>query len=146
MRLLQVLSARNLPLRWPGARRAAILIGLVAAAVVPLDSDALLLQNTAPNTPRNIPEFINRQPDFSDQERMREEQKSQQNFAAMNALRKKQVSDDSAKLLKLANDIQAEVAKSDRDTVSQSTLRKAEEIEKLARNIKQKMSVSVLPN
>jgi len=146
MRLLQVLWARKLPLRWPSARRIGAFIGLIATVAVPLDSDALLQQNTPPNQPRNVPEFINRPPDFSDQERMRQEQKIQQNFGALNALRKQQVSDDSAKLLKLAADVKAELESTTNDTVSQSTLKKAEAIEKLARGIKQKMSVSVLPN
>jgi hypothetical protein len=145
VRLPLVPSARILPLRWPRAHRTGVLIGLVAVAMIPVAGKALL-QNSTPNAPRNIPEFLNRQPDFSDQERMRQEQTKQQGFAAINALRKKQVTDDSTKLLKLASDLKAEVDETGKDTVSQSTLHKAEAIEKLARNIKEKMTVSVLPN
>jgi hypothetical protein len=145
MRFPMVPSARMLPLRWPRAHRAGIFVGLVVVATIPLVGKALL-QNSPPNTPRNVPEFLNRQPDFSDQERMRQEHMSQQGFEAINALRKKQVTDDSTRLLKLASDLKAEIDDTGKDTVSQSTLQKAEMIEKLARNIKQKMTVTVLPN
>ena len=77
---------------------------------------------------------------------MRQEQRSQQGIAAINALRKKQVTDDTAKLLKLATDLKAEIDNTDKDTVSHDTLHKAESIEKLARSIKQKMSTSAIPN
>ncbi len=145
MRLPQVPLVRTLFPQRPVAHRVAILICVVVAAMIPLVGKAFL-QNTPPNTPRNVPEFINRQPDFSDQERMRQEQKSQQGFEAINALRKKQVADDTARLLKLASELKAEIENTDKNTVSQSTLHKAAMIEKLARSIKEKMSVTVLPN
>ena len=145
MRLHQVGSVCTPVLRWLRSRRTSVFIALVVAVMVPLVGKALL-QNSPPNTPRNVPEFLNRQPDFSDQERMRQEQRSQQGIAAINALRKKQVTDDTAKLLKLATDLKAEIDSTDKDTVSHDTLHKAESIEKLARSIKQKMSTSALPN
>ena len=145
MRLPLAPSARMLPLRWSRAHRTGILIGLVAVVMIPVVGKALL-QNSPPNTPRNVPDFLNRQPDFSDQERMRQDHTSQQGFEAINSLRKKQVTDDSTKLLQLASDLKAEIVGTDKDSVSQSTLHKAEAIEKLARNIKQKMTVTVLPN
>jgi len=132
-------------LRWLRSRRRGVFIVLVIAVMIPLVGKALL-QNSPPNTPRNVPEFLNRPPDFSDQERMRQEQRSQQGIAAINALRKKQVTDDTAKLLKLATDLKAEIDNTDKDTVSHDTLHKAESIEKLARSIKQKMSTSAIPN
>jgi hypothetical protein len=130
--------------RWPKARRVGVFAGLAVVALIPVVSRALL-QNTLPNTPRNLPEFLNRPPDLGDQERMRQEHLDQQNYNAANALRQKQVADESAKLLKLANDLKTEMDATDKDTVSKNTLHKAEEIEKLARNIKQKMSISVIP-
>ena len=57
----------------------------------------------------------------------------------VNAERKKQISDDSARLLKLATDLKAEVDKTTKDTLSISVIRKADAIEKLARNVREKM-------
>ena len=95
------------------------------------------------NPPRNVPEFINRLPDANDQARMRQEQKTQADFAAANAMRQKQVAEDTAKLLKLANDLKSEVDKAGADTLSVAALRKADAIEKLAHNIKQKMTITI---
>ena len=125
------------PSPWLKARQVGIFAGLVAVAMIPLVSRGLLQ-----NSPRNIPEFINRLPDVNDQERMRQEQKSDKDFAASNALRNKQVSEETAKLLKLANDLKAEVDKAGKDTLSLNAIRKAEAIEKLAHNIKEKMTVT----
>ena len=145
MRLHQVPLVRVFAFWRPVAHRVAILFCVVVALMIPVVGKAFL-QNTPPNTPRNVPEFINRQPDFSDQERMRQEQKTQQGFEAINALRKKQVTDDTARLLKLASELKAEIDNTKKDTVSQSTLHKAATIEKLARSIKEKMSTTALPN
>jgi hypothetical protein len=58
---------------------------------------------------------------------------------AAHMARKKEIADDSARLLKLATDLKAEVDKSDKDTLSIAVIRKAEEIEKLAHSVKDKM-------
>lgn len=95
------------------------------------------------NPPRNVPEFLNRLPDANEQARMRQDQKARTDFAAANAVRQKQVAEDTAKLLKAANDLKAEIDKAGANTLSLNALRKAEEIEKLAHNIKQKMTVTI---
>jgi hypothetical protein len=59
--------------------------------------------------------------------------------AVTDAERKKQIADDSAKLLKLATDLKAEVDKTSKDTLSVNVIRKADEIEKLAHSVKEKM-------
>jgi hypothetical protein len=123
--------------QWLKARQVGIVAGLVSVAMMSLAGKALLQ-----NSPRNVPEFINRLPDANDQERMRQEQKSDKDFAASNAIRNKQVSEETAKLLKLANDLKAEVDKAGKDTLSLNAIRKAEAIEKLAHNIKEKMTVT----
>lgn len=146
MRLHQRLSARMLSLRRSRARQASVFAGVIAVALIPVISRALFVQNTAPNTPRNVPEFINRPPDLNDQVRMRQQGLSEQRFAAINALRKQQVTDDSAKLLKMATDLKEEVEKNNTGKLSPETIHKAEVIEKLARSIKEKMSTSVIPN
>jgi hypothetical protein len=82
-------------------------------------------------------------PDANDQMRMREENAKKVNFEAANAERKKQIADDTANLLKLANDLKTEVDKTSKDTLSLSVIRKAEEIERLAHAVKEKMKLTV---
>jgi hypothetical protein len=50
----------------------------------------------------------------------------------------KQFAEDSAKLLKMATDLKAEVDKTNKDTLSLSVIRKADEIERLARSVREK--------
>jgi hypothetical protein len=53
--------------------------------------------------------------------------------------RKKQIGGDCASLLKLANGLKAEVDKTTKDTLSVTVIRKAGEIEQLARKMKDEM-------
>jgi hypothetical protein len=53
--------------------------------------------------------------------------------------RQKQLVEDTQKLLALANELKAEVDKSTKDTMSLEVIKKADEIEKLAHNVKEKM-------
>jgi nitric oxide reductase activation protein len=53
--------------------------------------------------------------------------------------RKKQIADESARLLTMALALKAEVDKTSKDTLSINVIRKADEIEKLARTVKEKM-------
>jgi hypothetical protein len=71
-----------------------------------------------------------------------EPQAGQPNFDAANAERRKQIADDSAKLLKMATDLKAEVDKTTKDTLSLNVIRKADEIEKLAHAVKEKMKLT----
>lgn len=97
---------------------------------------------TNPERPYLIPQ-ANRLPDVNDQMKMREQQTKEQNFAAANTERKKQIADDSTKLLTLAMSLKAEVDKTNKDTLSLTVIRKADEIEKLAHNVKEKMKLTV---
>jgi hypothetical protein len=63
---------------------------------------------------------------------------------ALNAERQKVLVSDTAKLLKLAQELNAEIASSRVDSLSPDQMRKIANIEKLARNVKQKMSESVI--
>jgi hypothetical protein len=56
--------------------------------------------------------------------------------------RQKKLVDDTAKLVSLANELKADVEKSNKDTLSLDVIRKADEIEKLARSVKEKMKGS----
>jgi hypothetical protein len=95
--------------------------------------------------PYLIPE-ANRLPDANDQMKMREQKAKQQNFEAANAERRKQIAEDSAQLLKLATDLKAEVDKTTKDMLSLTVIRKADEIERLAHNMKEKMKLTVGSN
>jgi len=53
--------------------------------------------------------------------------------------RQKQIVADTQKLLKLANELNAAVEKSNKDTLSLDVIRKADEIEKLAKSLREKM-------
>jgi hypothetical protein len=64
---------------------------------------------------------------------------------ALNAERREQIAAGSARLLKLATELKAEVDKSSKDTLSVSVIRKAGEIEKLAHSVKEKMRLGAGP-
>ena len=123
------------PLRW--ARLLACL-AVVAGAALPGQE----APPGSPDRPIILPE-ANRPLDANQQMEMREKQTKQQDYTAANAERKKQIADDSAKLLKLATDLKAEVDKTSKDTLSLNVIRKADEIERLAHNVKEKMKLTV---
>jgi hypothetical protein len=89
------------------------------------------------------PTPLNQAPDANAQMELRNQQASQQSFAAANSERRKQIADDSARLLKLATDLKAEVDKTTKDTLSLNVIRKADEIEKLAHGVKEKMKLTM---
>jgi hypothetical protein len=117
-------------------------------ATAALSGFAQSTQSPPPRDPnwRMIPRSANPVPDANAQMRMHEDNAKQQNFEAANAERKKQIADDSAKLLKLAADLKAEVDKTTKDTLSLTVIRKADEIERLAHNVKEKMKLTVGTN
>jgi hypothetical protein len=81
-----------------------------------------------PALPPIAPELDAPSPDMeANQERMR------------NRDRQKQLVLDTEKLLALANELKVDVDKSTKDTMSLDVIRKADEIEKLAHNVKEKM-------
>lgn len=59
-----------------------------------------------------------------------------------NELRQQDIVKDTAKLLTLAQELKVEVDKSNKDQMSMSVIKKAEEIEKLAKSVKEKMKGS----
>jgi hypothetical protein len=87
-----------------------------------------------------------RPPDANAQMAMRDQQEKNKNIDAANVERKRQITDDSARLLKLASDLKAEVDKTSKDTLSLGVIRKAEEIERLAHNVKEKMKLTMGAN
>jgi hypothetical protein len=117
---------------------------LVASLTASSQNNSQTPLNNPPPRPTGIllPE-ANRPPDANDQMEMREQQTKKQNFSAANAERKKQIASDTEKLLKLAADLKAEVDKTSKDTLSLNVIRRADEIERLAHSVKEKMKLSV---
>ncbi len=64
--------------------------------------------------------------------------------AASQTPEQKQLAEDSGKLLDLANELKTELDKSTKDTLSLSVIRKAEEVEKLARKVKEEMKKNLM--
>jgi hypothetical protein len=64
-------------------------------------------------------------------------------FRALNADRQKSLVSDTNKLLRLVNELNDEIARTNPNALTEAQLRKVAEIEKLARNVKDKMSTSV---
>ena len=95
--------------------------------------------------PRYSPEII-RAPDAKTQNDINEQQRKKQDFEAANAERKRQIGAESTRLLKLATDLKTEVDKTNKDTLSLGVIRKADEIEKLAHIVKEKMKLTVGSN
>jgi hypothetical protein len=93
----------------------------------------------------DLPSPINALPDANAQMESHEKQGKQQKFDAANSERKKQIADESTKLLTMAIALKAEVDKTTKDTLSLNVIRKADEIEKLAHSVKEKMKLSVGP-
>jgi hypothetical protein len=127
--------------------RFALVVGcgvLAVAGITSFTSAAQSGNGTGANIdkPYLSPE-ANRMPDANDQMKMRDKQAKQQTFDVANEARKKQLSDDSAKLLTLAMALKAEVDKTNKDTLSLNVIRKADEIEKLAHVVKEKMKLTV---
>lgn len=132
--------------RRPGARPcAAISVGATLAGFMMISFASLSQQPQAQSNPdKSIhPATLTALPDANAQMQMHDQQSKAQNFAAANAERQRQIADDSAKLLKLAADLKAEVEKTDKDTLSLNVIRKADEIERLARSVKEKMKLTV---
>lgn len=103
-------------------------------------------ESTMPQTLPGVNSQSNNLPDANQQMLMRQQQAKKQSFEAVNADRKKIIADESALLLKLATDLKNEVDKTSQDTLSLSVIRKAEVIEKLARDVKEKMKATVGTN
>jgi hypothetical protein len=68
---------------------------------------------------------------------------AQRRLKALNEERQKSLVADTAKLLKLARELDEEVARTDPADLTPDQLRKISDMEKLARSVKQKMSLAV---
>jgi hypothetical protein len=92
-----------------------------------------------------LPTPINQPPDVNTQMEMHDQHGKQQSFAAANAERRRQISQDSEKLLRLAADLNADVSRKISCPLPPNLIRKIDELEKLAHIVKEKMKLSVGP-
>ena len=119
---------------------------VVIAAFASIVGPGQLPNDRKPNPsvmPDNQPNVL---PDVNQQMLMHQQQASKRNFEAVNAERRKAIVGESALLLKLATDLKAEVDKSNKDTLSLNVIRRADLVEKLAHDMKEKMKLSVAAN
>lgn len=120
-----------------------ILLGLAIVALAPVGSHGLL---QIMSRRAQVLGATNPPPNADEMRRVNGQNAQGKNFDAANAERRKQLADDSAKLLKLAVDLKSELDKTSKDTLSLNVIRKADEIEKLARSVKERMKQSVGPS
>lgn len=93
--------------------------------------------------PDKVPEVnpANRQPDAHVQSERNAKRAQLQRYEAANTERKRQLEDDSALLLQMAAELEAELGKTGNEAPP-SAVRKAETIEKLAHTVKEKMKLT----
>jgi hypothetical protein len=121
---------------------------VVAGAMLLIWSPSSILNGqysiTAPPRPTSIllPE-ANHLPDANDKMIMNQAHQRKENFDAANALREKQISDETVKLLILAKDLKAQMDKVGDNPVPNRLLREAEVIELLAHDVQTKMTLTV---
>jgi hypothetical protein len=121
---------------------------VAAAAILVICSPSFVLigQNSisAPPRPSSIllPE-ANHMPDANDKMLMNQAHQRSENFDAANALRERQINDESLKLLILARDLKAQMDKLGDKPVPNRLLREAEVIELLAHDVQTKMTLTV---
>ena len=113
---------------WAAAGGLMLAMGSVQPGAQGTRADATKAQQPA------VPEVIPVEPQDERTVSMEEEQAKMRNED-----RQKRLVEDTAKLLELANELKAEVDKSDKNTLSLAVVRKADEIEKLAHSVKERM-------
>jgi hypothetical protein len=110
-----------------------VLAGAAAIAIAPTAGGGL-----QQNASLNPPSEQSRAPSSNPVNGANDPQASTTSLDAANAERKKLVADESARLLKLATDLKAEVDKTTKYTLSLDVIRKADEIERMARDVRKK--------
>lgn len=124
-------SGRSKRLNWRRTVAGMAAIACLACVARPLQQDPLPTPDKTSETRR--PAGAN------EQAPVREVQTQTQTLSPVRESREKQLVDDSAKLLKLATALKAEVDKTTIDTLSLAVIRRADEIEKLAHSVKKKI-------
>jgi septal ring factor EnvC (AmiA/AmiB activator) len=92
---------------------------------------ALFLVSAAAQLPRSSPQM--------------DQEMEQRQIKALNKQRQQEIRSDSDRLFELATQLKAAVDKSNENLLSLEVVRKADEVEKLAKRIKEKMKAGVGP-
>jgi hypothetical protein len=131
-----------------GGARSVLRSGMVPCIVLfAMLPAGYMLRSQAPMVHDPIPGANgNRTPGANDVMKVNEQNQKKGNVEAGNTERKRQISEDSARLLKLATDLKAEVDKTNKDMLSVAVIRKADQIEKLAHAVKEKMKLTMNGN
>lgn len=85
----------------------------------------------------------NQLPDTNAQMKMHQRQALKKNFDAANMERKRQIDSDTAELVKLAKELNDAVQNTSPDSPPTDAIRKAEFIERLAHDVREKMKLTV---
>ncbi|UWZ82522.1 hypothetical protein [Occallatibacter riparius] len=104
-----------------------------------------IAQEAPPGSPDRplIDPVLSKPPDKNAQMQMQQQQQTKKaSYEAANTERRRQIADDSSKILELATELKKEVDKTDKDTLSINVIRKAEMIEKLAKGVREKMKLT----
>jgi predicted phage tail protein len=81
--------------------------------------------------------------DANAQVAMNEQQSKKASVDAVNVERRREIGEDSTRLLKLATDLKAQLDKTTKDTLSLGVIHKADEIERLAHSVREKMKLAM---
>lgn len=127
------------PSRFPAERPGRLLSRNVCAGVLFLVAFACVAQDGQPAAGSNQPGVTPPvKANSTDVKKLTRQEKA----VAADGERKKQITDESTQLLTMAIALKAEVDKTNKDTLSINVIRKADEIERLAHNVKEKIKQS----
>jgi hypothetical protein len=90
-----------------------------------------------------IPSPVNQPPDAVSQTEMRGRTPKAKNLTAVNLERRRQIAADTARLIKLAEDLKTQLESASNDALSMTLVNQAAEIEKLAHEVKEKMKLTL---
>jgi len=120
-------------------------IGAAAGFFVGITALAAFAQNGQPRSASHMAAVAqaNSLPDPIEVMEIQDQNAAGQRVETLDAARHKLLTDESAELLRLALDLKQTMDKTGKDTLSLDVIRKADEIEKLAKGVKQNMRLTV---
>lgn len=138
MHMAPIESAQHWPVR-RATRTAGLVVCLALLAALTGGTQNASPQNRTGLPPPLSPGLSDGIDDFPNGNSMEQEKM----LRALNADRQKSMVADTNRLLRLVNELNAEIARNKPDALTSAQLHKVEEIEKLARSVREKMSTSV---
>src|SRR5947207_3630223 len=130
--------------QWRGFRTGACVATLMTAACLAQDGASSTSGNGAFRPEKaNSVTAVNQRPDANRLLEINARRARLQKFTAANAERKRQMANDSARLLQLATELNAEVGRAESEGLLLTTAVKVDTIEKLAHAVGEKMKLTV---